>query len=100
VGLPAAAHSARPALGCPRAEIHVDAREIHVDAWASDVMAGAGGAAGPAPDERHQPPGKTIYIYCNYSYYYIISGSSVVKATRWNSHDRGFKPQTKQFFTF
>jgi hypothetical protein len=24
----------------------------------SDVMAGAGGAAGPAPDLRHQPPGK------------------------------------------
>jgi hypothetical protein len=33
------------------------------DARAGDVimMAGAGGAAGPAPDVRHQPPGKSIY---------------------------------------
>ena len=31
-------------------------REIHVEARAGDVMAGAGGAAGPAPDVRHQPP--------------------------------------------
>jgi hypothetical protein len=30
-------------------------REIHVEARAGDVMAGAGGAAGPAPDIRHQP---------------------------------------------
>ncbi len=72
MGLPAAAH---------RAEIHVDALKILVDARASDVMAGAGVAAGPAPDVRHQPPGKTIYIYCNYSFYYIIAGSAVVKAT-------------------
>jgi hypothetical protein len=28
-----------------------------VEARAGDVMAGAGGAAGPAPDVRHQPPG-------------------------------------------
>jgi hypothetical protein len=28
-----------------------------VEALACDVMAGAGGAAGPAPDVRHQPPG-------------------------------------------
>jgi hypothetical protein len=60
VGLPAAAHSPRPALGCPSAKIHVDAQEIHVDALASDVMAGAGGAAGPAPDVRHQPKKYTI----------------------------------------
>ena len=32
-------------------------KEIHVEARACDVMAGAGGAAGPAPDVRHQPPG-------------------------------------------
>ncbi len=31
-------------------------REVHVEARAGDVMAGAGGAAGPAPDVRHQPP--------------------------------------------
>ncbi len=37
-------------------------QEVHVEARASDVMAGAGGAAGPAPDVRHQahqPPGDT-----------------------------------------
>ena len=28
-----------------------------VEARAGDVMAGGGGAAGPAPDVRHQPPG-------------------------------------------
>jgi len=33
-------------------------REVHVEARAGDVMAGAGGAAGPAPDVRHQPPGE------------------------------------------
>ncbi len=34
-------------------------REVHVEAQAGDVMAGAGGAAGPGPDIRHQPPGDT-----------------------------------------
>ena len=33
-------------------------REVHFEARAGDVMAGAGGAAGPAPDVRHQPPGE------------------------------------------
>ena len=32
-------------------------REIQVDVRTSDVMAGAGGGAGPAPDVRHQPEG-------------------------------------------
>jgi hypothetical protein len=32
-------------------------REIQVDVRTSDVLAGAGGAAGPAPDVRHQPEG-------------------------------------------
>ena len=32
-------------------------REIHVEARAGDVMAGAGGAVGSAPDVRHQPAG-------------------------------------------
>ncbi len=32
-------------------------REIQVDVWTSDVMAGAGGAAGPAQDVRHEPAG-------------------------------------------
>jgi hypothetical protein len=34
-------------------------RQVHVEARAGDVMAGAGGAAGPAQDVRHQPPGDT-----------------------------------------
>ena len=38
-------------------------KEIHVEARPGDVMAGAGGAAGPAPEVRHQPPGTTTYIY-------------------------------------
>ena len=37
--------------------------EVHVETRAGDVMAGAGGAAGPAPDVRHQPPGTTLDIY-------------------------------------
>ena len=32
-------------------------KEINVEARAGDVMAGARGAAGPAPDVRQQPPG-------------------------------------------
>ena len=32
-------------------------REILLEARAGDVMAGGGGAAGPAPDVRHQPAG-------------------------------------------
>ena len=34
-------------------------REIQVAARPGDVMAGAGGGAGPAPDVRHQRPGET-----------------------------------------
>ena len=32
-------------------------QKIHVDVQTSDVMAGAGGGAGPAPDVQHQPEG-------------------------------------------
>ncbi len=32
-------------------------REMQVDVRTSDVMAGAGGGAGPSPDVRHQPEG-------------------------------------------
>ncbi len=32
--------------------------EIQVDVLTSDVMDGAGGAVGPAPDVRHQPETK------------------------------------------
>ncbi len=31
--------------------------DFQVEARAGDVMAGAGGATGPAPDVQHQPPG-------------------------------------------
>ncbi len=31
-------------------------QDFQVEGRAGDVMAGAGGAAGPAPDVRHQPP--------------------------------------------
>jgi hypothetical protein len=55
-------------------------------------MAGEGEAAGSAPEVGHQHPDKTRYIYCNYSYYYIIDGSTVIKMTVWFAHDCGFKP--------
>ena len=47
-------------------------REIHVEARAGNVMAGAGGPAGPAPDALHQPPGDVppqhprSWIYARY----------------------------------
>ena len=39
--------------------------EIHVEALPGNlnVMAGAGGSAGPEPDVRHQPPGRTLVVY-------------------------------------
>ncbi len=39
-------------------------REIQVEARPCDVMAGGGGAAGPAPDIRHQPPGDVSIEQC------------------------------------
>jgi hypothetical protein len=41
----------------PCIEAHMGYREIQVQARAGDVMAGGGGAAGPAPSIRHQAPG-------------------------------------------
>ena len=55
-------------------------KEIHVEVRPGDVMAGAGGAAGPAPDARHQPPGKIVDLYCNYCVLHIDAASTVVKA--------------------
>ena len=43
------------AKSCRAADLGI--REIQVEARPGDVMAGGGGAAGPAPDIRHQPPG-------------------------------------------
>ena len=42
---------------CRAAKLQVGIREILVDVRTSDVMAGAGGGAGPAPDVQHQPEG-------------------------------------------
>ena len=55
-------------------------KEIHVEARPGDVMAGAGGAAGHAQDVRHQPPGRTVYIYFICVPYNINAASKVVKA--------------------
>ncbi len=57
------------------AEINVDAREIHVDARASDVMAGAGGAADPAPNVRHQPK--------QYTYTVTIASITSLLVAQW-----------------
>ncbi len=40
-------------------------KEIHVEALPCYIMAGKGGGAGPAPDIRHQPPGKELNVYHN-----------------------------------
>ncbi len=61
-------------------------QEIHIDAPSGKVMAGAGGAADPAPDIWHQPPGKTVIIYCNYWLYYNNTVRAEVKATHWHKH--------------
>jgi hypothetical protein len=60
-------------------------REIQVDVLTSDVLAGAGGAAGPALDVRHQPEGAvpsvefSAYIPCNnHRYHHGIHAGSVV----------------------
>ncbi len=41
----------------PCSAANMGIREIQVDVRTSDVLAGAGSAAGPAPDVRHQPEG-------------------------------------------
>ena len=66
-------------------------KEIYVDALAGAVMAGAGGAAGPAPDVRHQLPGKTVIIYCDFFSHDINAGSAVCTADFQHAHDRGFE---------
>jgi len=56
--------AASPACRAAKAGI----RTIQVEARAGDVMAGAGGAAGPAPDVRHQPPGDVLPAMQNQTY--------------------------------
>ena len=53
-------------------------KEIHVEARPGDVMAGVGGAAGPAPDVRHQPTGTPLDIYYNYGIHNNAAASTVV----------------------
>ncbi len=74
--------------------------EIHVDARAGDVMAGAEGAAGPAQDVRHQPPGRTVIIYCNYGPFNIDATSKVVKAAGCYVRYPGFNTLLATFFAF
>jgi hypothetical protein len=56
-----------------------------------NVMAGAGGAAGPVPDVRHQPPDEVVYRYFNFSQICIYAASTGVKATEWCARGPGFK---------
>ena len=46
-------------------------REIQVDVRTSDVLAGAGGAAGSAPVVRHQPEG-TVQRECRIESIYLV----------------------------
>ncbi len=57
----------------PCRDANMGIREILLEVRAGDVMAGGGGAAGPAPDVRHQPAGdvqaeirKNILIPCKH----------------------------------
>jgi hypothetical protein len=56
-------HIAAAKLGPCRAA-DMGFREIQVEALPGDVMAGGGGAAGPAPDIGHQPPGDASIEQC------------------------------------
>ncbi len=46
-------------------------REIQVDIQTSEVMADAGGAAGPAQDVRHQPEG-TVQRQCRFQWVFTL----------------------------
>ena len=71
-----------------------------MEALPGDVMAGAGGAAGPAQDVRHQPPGKTVYIYYNCASIIINAARTVVKAFGSFMQGPWFKSPHRQFFAF
>jgi hypothetical protein len=73
-------------------------KEIHVEARPGDVMAGAGGAAGPAPDVRHQPPGEEIDIYNDSGSYCISASRTVVKAGGLCLRGPGFEFPLRQLF--
>ncbi len=53
----------RASKACFAARLSFNLKEIHVEALPGNVMAGAGGSAGPAQDVRRQPPGRTLVVY-------------------------------------
>ncbi len=65
-------------------------------------MAGAGGAAGPVPEVRHQPPGTATYIYIYYHYvlYQNNAAGIAVKASRHYALGVGFETRHLQIFAF
>ncbi len=85
---------------CFAADSDLGFEEIHVGALPGNVMVGAEGGAGLAPDVRHPPQGRTNIIYHNYGCNYNRAASIVVKAAGWYERDPGFKTQTRQYFAF
>jgi hypothetical protein len=55
----------------PCSAANMGIREIQVDVSTSDVMAGARGWAGPAPDVQHQPAG-TLLPWCHFDQSYTM----------------------------
>ncbi len=78
--------------------------ETRVEARAGDVMAGAGGVAGPAPDVRHQRAGLIIVIYNNFCIKNkhatcgINAVGTVVNTACYYEQDRGFESLNTSFF--
>ena len=73
-------------------------REIHVEAQPGDVMAGAGGAAWPAPDVCDQPPGTPLDKYHNYGQQDIEAASTVVRAAWRSAQSREFESKPQQLY--
>ena len=70
----------RASKACFAARHGLGFKELHVEARPGDVMAGAGGVAGPAPDVRHQPPGNTVVLSFDWVMVCIDAATVVVKA--------------------
>jgi hypothetical protein len=71
-----------------------------VEALPGNVMAGAGGAGGLAPDVRHQPPGRTVYIYHNCESYSMNAASIEFNASRYSGRGARFESLVRQLFAF
>ena len=56
-------HISASNAACFAARLGFNLKEIHVEALPGNLMAGAGGSAGPEQDVRHQPPGRTLVVY-------------------------------------